>query len=150
MNDDIFLDFLQTKIVEYNLDPKLFCFEITESVAINNIPKISAFIKSLKNLGCSFALDDFGTGMSSLTYLKELPVDYIKIDGSFIREINNDSITKSMVIAINNLAQIIGLKTVAEFVEDRAILKTIQDLKVDYAQGFYFGKPCLLNKVISS
>ncbi len=150
LNDDIFLDFLQTKIVEYNLDPKLFCFEITESVAINNIPKISAFIKSLKNLGCSFALDDFGTGMSSLTYLKELPVDYIKIDGSFIREINNDSITKSMVIAINNLAQIIGLKTIAEFVEDQAILKTIQDLKVDYAQGFYFGKPCLLNKVISS
>ena len=150
LNDDIFLDFLQSKIVEYNLDPQLFCFEITESVAIDNIPKISDFIKKLKKLGCSFALDDFGTGMSSLTYLKELPVDYVKIDGSFIREINNDSITKSMVIAINNLAQIIGLKTIAEFVEDQSILKTITDLKVDYAQGFYFGKPCLLNKVISS
>ena len=149
LNDDIFLDFLQCKIVEYNLDPKLFCFEITESVALNNISKISAFIQRLKKMGCSFALDDFGTGMSSLTYLKELPVDYIKIDGSFIREINNNSITKSMVIAINNLAQIIGLKTIAEFVEDRAILKTIQDLKLDYAQGFYFGKPCLLNNVIS-
>ena len=149
LNDDIFLDFLQCKIVEYNLDPKLFCFEITESVAIDNISKISAFIQRLKKMGCSFALDDFGTGMSSLTYLKELPVDYIKIDGSFIREINNNSITKSMVIAINNLAQIIGLKTIAEFVEDRAILKTIKDLKLDYAQGFYFGKPCLLNNVIS-
>ncbi len=139
---------MQAKISEYHLDPKLLCFEITESVAINNIPKISTFIKTLKNLGCSFALDDFGTGMSSLTYLKELPVDYVKIDGSFIRDINNDSLTKSMVTAINNLAQIIRLKTVAEFVEDRAILKTIQDLKVDYAQGFYFGKPCLLNSVI--
>ncbi len=149
LNDDLFLNFLQAKITEYHLDPKLLCFEITESVAIDNIPKISTFITTLKNLGCSFALDDFGTGMSSLTYLKELPVDYIKIDGSFIREINNDSITKSMVIAINNLAQIIGLKTIAEFVEDQAILKTIQDLKVDYAQGFYFGKPCLLNNLIS-
>ena len=149
LNDDVFLDFLQAKILEYNLDPQLFCFEITESVALDNLPKISDFIRKLKRLGCSFALDDFGTGMSSLTYLKELPVDYIKIDGSFIREINNDSITKSMVITINNLAQIIGLKTIAEFVEDRAILKTIQDLKVDYAQGFYFGKPCLLNSVIS-
>ena len=149
LNDDIFLDFLQAKIAEYNLEPQLFCFEITESVAINNIPKISSFIKTLKDLGCSFALDDFGTGMSSLTYLKELPVDYVKIDGSFIREINKDSVTKSMVIAINNLAQIIGLKTIAEFVEDQAILTTIQELKIDYAQGFYFGRPCILSDVIS-
>ena len=148
LNDDIFLDFLQSKISEYHLDPQQFCFEITESVAIDNIPKISTFIKSLKKLGFSFALDDFGTGMSSLTYLKELPVDYVKIDGSFIREINHDSITKSMVIAINNLAQIIGLKTIAEFVEDQAILNTIQELKIDYAQGFYLGKPCLLDHVI--
>lgn len=150
LNDDVFLDFLQRKLVEYNLEPQLFCFEITESVAINNIPKISKFIKTLKKLGCSFALDDFGTGVSSLTYLKELPVDYIKIDGSFIREINHDSVTKSMVTAISNLAQIIGLKTIAEFVENQSILKTIQDLKVDYAQGFYFAKPCLLDDVISS
>ncbi|MEM9276620.1 MAG: EAL domain-containing protein [Cyanobacteria bacterium P01_F01_bin.143] len=149
LNDDIFLDFLQTKIMEYNLDPQLFCFEITESVALDNIAKISDFIKQLKNLGCSFALDDFGTGMSSLTYLKELPVDYVKIDGSFIREINNDAIAKSMVTTINNLAQIIGLKTIAEFVENQAILETIQDLKIDYAQGFHFAKPCLLNNVIS-
>ncbi|MGK7898501.1 MAG: EAL domain-containing protein [Xenococcus sp. (in: cyanobacteria)] len=149
LNDDIFLDFLQSKIIEYHLDPQLFCFEITESVAINNIPKISNFIKALKNLGCSFALDDFGTGVSSLTYLKELPVDYVKIDGSFIRDINNDSVAKSMVTAINNIAQIIGLKTIAEFVEDRAILKTIQELNIDYAQGFYFAKPCLLDSVIS-
>ena len=149
LNNDIFLDFLQAKILEYHLEPQLFCFEITESVAINNIPKISSFIKSLKDLGCSFALDDFGTGMSSLTYLKELPVDYIKIDGSFIREINQDSVTKSMVIAINNLAQIIGLKTIAEFVEDQAILTTIQELKIDYAQGFYFSRPCLLSDIIA-
>ncbi|ELS04316.1 diguanylate cyclase (GGDEF) domain-containing protein [Xenococcus sp. PCC 7305] len=149
LNDDIFLDFLQAKIIEYHLDPKLFCFEITESVAINNIAKVSNFIKILKQLGCSFALDDFGTGMSSLSYLKELPVDYLKIDGSFIREINNDSITKSMVIAINNLAQIIGLKTIAEFVEDQSILRTLKDLNVDYAQGFYLSKPCLLNNIIS-
>ena len=141
LNNQSFLEFLAQKLTDYHLPPELFCFEITESEAIANLTQVSTFIKSLKNLGCSFALDDFGKGMSSLTYLKNLSVDYLKIDGSFIKEINTDSVAKAMVETINNLAQVMGLKTIAEFVETEAILHTLQDLKVDYAQGYYFDKP---------
>ena len=141
LNQSSFLDFLRKQLKLYNLPPEILCFEITESVAITDINKTSKFIAELKNLGCTFALDDFGKGMSSLTYLKNLPVDYLKIDGSFITEINTDSVTKAMVQAINKLAQIIGLKTIAEFVENQEILSTIKELNIDYAQGFHLGKP---------
>ena len=145
LNQSSFLDFLRKQLKLYNLPPEILCFEITESVAIADIDKTSKFITELKALGCTFALDDFGKGMSSLTYLKNLPVDYLKIDGSFITEINTDSVTKAMVQAINKLAQIIGLKTIAEFVENQEILTTIKELNIDYAQGFHLGKPHSLN-----
>ena len=141
LNNESFLDFLSQKLAQYHLPPQLFCFEITEAIAIDNIDRIRDFILSLKALGCSFALDDFGKGMSSLTYLKNLPVDYLKIDGSFITELNKDKISRVMVEAIEHLAIGIGLKTVAEFVENQDILDTLRHLKIDYAQGYHLGRP---------
>ncbi|HEY9771547.1 MAG TPA: EAL domain-containing protein [Coleofasciculaceae cyanobacterium] len=148
LNDRSFLDFLSQKLTQYHLPPQLFCFEITEAIAITNIGHIRDFMTSLKNLGCSFALDDFGKGMSSLTYLKNLPVDYLKIDGSFITELHTDRVSKVMVEAINHLAVGIGLKTVAEFVENQAILDTLRHLKIDYAQGYHLGRPQKFTEMI--
>lgn len=148
LNDRSFLDFLSQKLTQYHLPPQLFCFEITEAIAITNIDQIRDFMTSLKNLGCSFALDDFGKGMSSLTYLKNLPVDYLKIDGSFITELDTDRVSKVMVEAINHLAVGIGLKTVAEFVENQAILDTLRHLKIDYAQGYHLGRPQKFTEMI--
>lgn len=144
INDNQFLLFLEQQFQRYNLPPDMFCFEITETIAINNLAQASAFITSLKSLGCSFALDDFGKGMSSLTYLKNLPVDYLKIDGSFIKEINTETVTKAMVQAINYLAEAIGVKTIAEFAENQDIVNILKDLHIDYAQGYFFGKPSLI------
>ena len=149
LNSESFLEFLSQKLNDYHLPAHLFCFEITETIAISNLAQVVKFINSLKNLGCSFALDDFGKGMSSLTYLKNLPVDYLKIDGSFIKELNNNQASKVMVEAINYIATGIGLKTVAEFVENQTILDTVRDLKVDYAQGFYLGRPDALMDVVT-
>ena len=148
LNKEGFLKFLLQKIKDSHLPPNLFCFEITETIAISNLTKVSKFIKSLRDLGCSFALDDFGTGMSSLNYLKILPVDYLKIDGSFITELNKDQVSKAMVEGINYLAGAIGLKTVAEFVENQAIFDTVRDLQVDYAQGYHLGRPGELTDIL--
>ena len=141
LNNESFLKFLKHRLDNCPFPADLFCFEITESIAVNDLNKIVKFINSLKEIGCSFALDDFGKGVSSLTYLKSLPVDYLKIDGSFIRELNNSPASKVMVEAINHIAEGIGLKTVAEFVENEAILNSVRELNVDYAQGFHLGRP---------
>lgn len=148
LNSESFLEFLLQKLTDYHLPAHLFCFEITETVAVSNLTRVAKFIKSLKNLGCSFALDDFGTGMSSLTYLKNLPVDYLKIDGSFIKGLNNNKASRVMVEAINHIAEGIGLKTIAEFVENQTILDAVRKLKVDYAQGFHLGRPGILMDVL--
>ncbi len=149
LNSESFLEFLSHKLHDYHLPAQLFCFEITETIAVSNLSRLEKFINSLKNIGCSFALDDFGTGMSSLTYLKNLPVDYLKIDGSFIKELNSDQTAAVMVEAINYIAEGIGVKTVAEFVENQTILDRVQQLNIDYAQGFHLGRPTLLAEVIS-
>lgn len=148
LNDPSFLDFLSRRLKEHALSPQLFCFEITEAIAVNNIKQIRKFIFSLKKLGCSFALDDFGKGMCSLTYLKNLPVDYLKIDGSFISELPNDKVSQVMVEAINHLAIGIGLKTIAEYVENKEILDALCLLEIDYAQGYHLGRPQKLAEVV--
>lgn len=145
LNDNEFFRYLYQKFQYHKLPPQLFCFEITETIAINNLSQASKFIKTLKSLGCSFALDDFGKGMSSLTYLKNLPVDYLKIDGSFIREIHTEPVTKAMVQAIHYLAKALGVKTIAEFAENQDIVDVLKELHIDYAQGFHFGKPDKIN-----
>ena len=148
LNNESFLRFLKRRVANCPLPAELFCFEITESVAVSELDKVVNFINSLKEVGCSFALDDFGKGVSSLTYLKNLPVDYLKIDGSFIRELNVNPASKVMVEAINHIAEGIGLKTVAEYVENESILNSVRDLNVDYAQGFHLGYPGALMDVI--
>ncbi|MGH8597520.1 MAG: EAL domain-containing protein [Gammaproteobacteria bacterium] len=114
---------------------------MTETAAIADIVQAKRFISALNARGCRFALDDFGSGFSSFTYLKNLPVDFLKIDGSFVREIANDSIDLAMVRSINEIGHVMGKRTIAEFVEDRTILDVLRDLGVDYAQGYEIGRP---------
>ncbi len=137
-------DFLLTvkELMErYEVNPKQICFEITESAAIANQSLVKDFMVKMKRLGVKFALDDFGTGLSSLTYLKEFPVDYLKIDGSFIKDIVTDSIDRSLVDAINQMAHTLGLKTIAEYVESKEIFNLLDTMKIDYAQGYFIQKP---------
>lgn len=117
------------------------CFEITETAAIGNLNKAISFINSLKKLGCKFALDDFGSGLSSFSYLKSLPVDYLKIDGVFVKDIVNDQVDAAMVAAINQVGHIMKIKTIAEFVENGEIMDILRELGVDYAQGYHIDKP---------
>ena len=141
INDEQFIDFLHEQFTLHQIPPTLICFEITETVAITNLGKAAKFIESLKNLGCRFALDDFGSGMSSLAYLKNLPVDYLKIDGVFVKDIVDDQIAGAMVEAINRIGQVMGIATIAEFVETDAILEKLKALGVNYAQGFIIAEP---------
>ncbi|MBI3525990.1 MAG: EAL domain-containing protein [Betaproteobacteria bacterium] len=141
VNDDRFLAFLIDQIKASGVTPQQICFEITETAAISNLAKASNFIKTIKSLGCSFSLDDFGSGMSSFAYLKNLPVDYLKIDGSFVRDMINDPIDHAMVESINNIGHVMGIETIAEFVETQAILEKLRTIGVDYAQGYGIAKP---------
>jgi diguanylate cyclase (GGDEF)-like protein len=141
INDDQFIDFVCDQFALHQIPPQAICFEITETVAIKNLSKAAGFIRALKEFGCYFALDDFGSGMSSFAYLKNLPVDYLKIDGSFVKHIVEEPIDLAMVDAINKLGQVMGIQTIAEFVENKAIFEVIQNLGVNYAQGYVIGKP---------
>ena len=117
------------------------CFEITETSAVTNLTSAKWFIDELRALGCRFALDDFGAGMSSFTYLKNLAVDYVKIDGSFVRNMVRDKIDYETVKAINNIAQSMGKQTIAEFVVDDATREALVELGIDYGQGYALGYP---------
>ncbi|ODC02913.1 ammonia permease [Terasakiispira papahanaumokuakeensis] len=141
LNDEDFLDFVLNGLERYQVPPAAVCFEITETNAIANLSNAIVLMERLKAIGCIFALDDFGSGVSSFGYLKNLPVDYIKIDGSFVKDIHQDTTAHVMVASINNIGHEMGLKTVAEFVENEAILEALQSIGVDYAQGFHLGKP---------
>jgi diguanylate cyclase (GGDEF)-like protein/PAS domain S-box-containing protein len=139
--DNDFVDYVRRQFEIHRVPPGMICFEITETSAITNLPSAKRFIKALKRLGCRFSLDDFGTGMSSFSYLKHLPVDFIKIDGSFVTEILNSKIDRAMVEMIVHVAKVMGKSTVAEFVESNEILETLREIGVDYAQGYAIGKP---------
>jgi diguanylate cyclase (GGDEF)-like protein/PAS domain S-box-containing protein len=141
INDEQFINFVQEQFALCRIPPSIICFEITETVAITNLAKAAEFMRELKALGCHFALDDFGSGMSSFAYLKNLPVDYLKIDGVFIKDIVTDAITAEMVEAIARIASVMGIQTIAEFVENDAILLKLKALGVDYAQGYGIAQP---------
>lgn len=141
LTDDLFQTFLRDALASTGVAPELLCFEITETSAVANLERATAFIESMRQLGCRFALDDFGVGMSSLTYLKRLPVDYLKIDGSFVREMLIDRSDRATVEMINHLAHMAGKKTIAEFVETPAILAALKEMGVDYAQGYAVSRP---------
>ena len=137
--DESLHDYIVAQFREFNVAPQHICFEITETAVIANLIKAQEFMGKLKALGCRFSLDDFGSGLSSFAYLKALPVDFLKIDGVFIRDIATNSINRAMVKAINEVGHVMGLRTVAEYVEDDATLDVVRDLGVDYAQGYAVG-----------
>jgi Amt family ammonium transporter len=135
------LQTIREQLTKHQVPAHRVCFEITETTAMANLKKAQDFISELRALGCKFALDDFGSGLSSFGYLKHLSVDYLKIDGIFIRELAQSPIDRAMVDSINTIGHIMGLKTVAEFVEDGATLEVLRQLGVDYAQGYHLGQP---------
>lgn len=141
INEGSLIDFIREQLTLHQIPPQLVCFEITETVAIANLNKAAQVIRELKQLGCHFALDDFGSGMSSFGYLKNLPVDYLKIDGSFVKEIANDVVASAMVEAINHIGRVMKLKTIAECVEDEATLAKVRAIGLDYAQGYGIARP---------
>lgn len=141
LNDEHFTSFIKKQFTKYQIDPAKICFEITETLAIANLAKASELINQMKVFGCQFALDDFGSGMSSFAYLKNLSVNYLKIDGIFVKNILNDNIASEMVEAIARIASVMEIETIAEFVENDAILKKLKTLGVQYAQGYGIGKP---------
>ncbi len=135
------LNFIREHLWENGVAARMLCFEITETAAITNFNQAQHLISELKKLGCQFSLDDFGSGFSSFSYLKNMPVDYLKIDGSFVRNITTSPQDAAMVEVMNQIGHLMGLRTIAEFVSDAAIWARIQSLGIDYGQGFYLGKP---------
>ena len=140
LQDDSFLPFVIEEIKASGLPPGVLCFELTETATIGNLVKAQNFIRRLQDLGCQFALDDFGTGVSSLAYLKDLSVNYLKIDGTFVRDAITNSRSESMIKAIAQLAKVMCMETIAEYVETDVLRSRMADLGVDYGQGFAMGK----------
>ncbi len=141
LNDDTLLDFVTGVLDEHAVPAHKICFEITETAAIEDLGRARAFISALRSRGCGFALDDFGSGMASFSYLKSLPVDYLKIDGPFIQQMMSSPIDQAMVRMINDLGHLIHARTVAEFVENQDVLGVLRDMGVDYVQGFGVADP---------
>ena len=141
LGDESLMDFIQEQAQINQIPTSKICFEITETSAIRNISTGLDFIQHLKTLGFTFSLDDFGSGLSSFAYLKNLPVDYVKIDGLFVKDIAQDKINRELVKSINDIAHVMGKKTVAEFAENAEIIAILKAIGVDYAQGYGISKP---------
>jgi EAL domain-containing protein (putative c-di-GMP-specific phosphodiesterase class I) len=139
--DEELVEFIESRMRKYDIRPESICFEITETSAIGNLELATALVSRLRSMGCSLSLDDFGTGLSSFSYLKQLPVNYLKIDGSFVRQILEDRISHAMVSSINQIGHVMGLRTIAEFVENDAIREQLKLIGVDYVQGYAIGEP---------
>ncbi len=150
IKDEGFIPFLLEQFQRHSIPPHSICFEIAENVAIANLTKVTSVIHALKEIGCQVALDNFGSGMSSFAYLKNLAVDYIKIDGNFVKTIGNNSIDLAMVEAINRIGHVMGVKTIAECVESEAVCLQLKALGVDYGQGYWLGKPQPLHLSVSA
>ena len=134
-------DYILKLLEETKVNPQRICFEITESAVIANMEVARQFVSGLRKIGCRFALDDFGSGLSTFDYLKQLEVDYVKLDGSLVRDIATSRVSQAMVHAVNYVAHVMGMKTIAEFVESEQIMQALRKLSVDYAQGYAIGKP---------
>jgi diguanylate cyclase (GGDEF)-like protein len=139
LSDETLLDFIEAQFTAQAFPPERVCFEITETAAIQNLRPARELMAALKRRGSQFALDDFGSGLSSFRYLKTLPVDYLKIDGSFVKDMIENPNDCALVAAINQMSHALGIQTIAEYVESQAIVDRLRELKVDYAQGFFFG-----------
>lgn len=148
ITDASLAEFVKEQLELHDIAASRICFEITETAAISNFNYAQTFISTLKDFGCTFALDDFGSGLSSFGYLKHLKVEYLKIDGSFIRDIVSDPTDRIMVTSINQVAKHLGMKTIAEFVEDQDIVDVLTEINVDYVQGYAVGKPQEFNRAV--
>ncbi len=146
--DKDFLYYLLDHLVDSEVAPSKICFELTETATIANLASATEFIDELRSRGCLFALDDFGTGLSSFEYLKNLPVDFIKIDGQFIRDVATDPVNYAMVKSIDGIAKVMGKQTVAEFVENQTTLATLREIGIDFAQGHIVSKPKPLTSLL--
>jgi diguanylate cyclase (GGDEF)-like protein len=150
LSEPSFRTFLEERLAELRVPLERVCFEITETAAVSDLTRARAFMTELKGRGCRFALDDFGSGLSSFGYLRSLPVDYLKIDGSIVREIVQDPIAASMVVAVQQVAHVMNLKTVAEFVETDAIRAMVKKMGVSFAQGYAIGRPQPLKSFVAA
>jgi len=148
--DDSFLTFVVDEFARTAIPPQSICIEITETSAILNMTQAMTFMSVLREKGLKFSLDDFGSGLSSFSYLKKLPLDFLKIDGQFVREIAEDAVSNAIVAAINQMSHAMGLKTIAEYVESPAIMTQLTGLGVDYGQGFGIEKPMPLERQLES
>lgn len=143
-----FQAFIIDEIRDAGIPPQNICFEVTETAAIANINDAVTFMTALRKFGCRFSLDDFGAGLSSFGYLKVLPVDYLKIDGSFVREVTTDKVSQSMIEAMCQIGKTMRLTMVAEFVGDDETRKVLAAIGVDYVQGFHIGKPVPVGEIL--
>jgi len=150
LTDDGFLPFVIQQFQHSGIDAEKICFEITETAAIASYAQASRFINALKELGCKFALDDFGTGLSSFGYLKHFPVDFLKIDGSFVKEILHDPIDREMVRSINEIGHLTGKQTIAEFAENEEIITMLKGMGIDFAQGYGVSEPQRIQMVVNA
>jgi EAL domain-containing protein (putative c-di-GMP-specific phosphodiesterase class I) len=139
--------FLLSELQRLSFPASKLCFEITETAAINDFGNALRFMSSLRELGCRFSLDDFGSGMASFAYLKMLPVDFLKIDGVFVREVATDSTDLALVRSMNELGHVLGKQTIAEFVEDESTFSALRTVGVDYVQGYWVGRPAPLDSL---
>jgi len=139
--DPSLFEFLSEQIRWFGIEAEMLCFEITETAAIQNLRRAVDLIRELRNIGVQFALDDFGNGFSSFAYLKNLPVEYLKLDGSFVQNVVENNVDREMVRAMNGIGHVLGMKTVAEYVKDETIAETLREIGVDYGQGFDLSRP---------
>jgi EAL domain-containing protein (putative c-di-GMP-specific phosphodiesterase class I) len=149
LTDNQLTDYVIDKANQYHISPECICFEITETTAIHDTSSAQKIFRELKSVGFQLSLDDFGTGLSSFSYLRDMPVDYLKIDGSFVRTILEDNVTSAMVTSINHVGHVMGLKTITEFVETDEIATKLKHIGVDYMQGYAIAKPVDLRDYLS-
>jgi diguanylate cyclase (GGDEF)-like protein/PAS domain S-box-containing protein len=147
LSDEAFLEFAMDEVKRSGFPPDRVCFEITETAAISRLASARQFMKRLKTIGCLFALDDFGSGLSSLAYLKSLPVDYLKIDGRFVRDMITDNVDRSIIQAVSQMGHAIKLRTIAEGVENPQVVQELKSLNIDLAQGYALGRPFPMDRI---
>ena len=141
VQDPELFNYVESQIKEFNVEPGLFCFEIAESVAISNFVQTKRLMRALQSMGCHLVLDDFGSGFSSLNYVRDLPLSYLKIDGNFVHNLVTNAVDAAMIKAVHEVGQVMRLETIAELVEDSETMEQLREIGVDYAQGFHCGKP---------
>lgn len=149
LNTNTLLKYITQEYKKHNINPENICFEITETAAIDNLQKVANLVRELKKMGFKFALDDFGKGVSSFMYLSSLPVDYLKIDGEFVKNLLNNTVNHAIIWSINNIGRILGIQIIAEYVENEHLHDALIDIGIDYAQGYKFGEPEPLYENIS-